>query len=225
MYTVSYCDQFMDELLDKMGSDYFPLPIKLSRFRSIVLQFIRETTNFLEGTQEISDDIVSLVKPQKITLSNRVNYMGKEVFRIEYPEDYLRLLNIVFTDYKRVNDGMVHYLSEQIVDSEIKLYKIGNFAPNERNPFRKPQGEMVNIYRIDNGLIVDTKQNLKGAKITYVKMPIFGVNKDDAIVNIHNNIVVDKLMHKTCVSLRATSSDEDVAFMDEYVERQGQKNK
>ena len=57
-YTVSYCDRFMDELLDKMGSDYFPLPIKLSRFESITLNFIRESSTFLEATQELSDDIV-----------------------------------------------------------------------------------------------------------------------------------------------------------------------
>ena len=50
-YTVSYCDRFMDELLDKMGSDYFPLPIKLSRFESITLNFIRESSTFLEATQ------------------------------------------------------------------------------------------------------------------------------------------------------------------------------
>ena len=44
------------------------------------------------------------------------------------------------------------------------------------------------------------------------------------MVNL-SDLTVDKLMQKTCVSLRATTSDQDTAYIDEYVERQGQKIK
>lgn len=224
MYTVSYCDQFMDELLDKMGSDYFPLPIKLRRFESVTLQFLRESTNFLEGTQELSDDISSLLVSEKKSLGGGKNfqYMGKKFYRIEYPEDYLRLLSVVpYFEEK----GSPIFGS----DFEIKIYKIGNFIINERNPFRNATKERMNIYRMDDSVLIDTDYSdfpaLGYADFTYVRKPVFGRLPNEPMVDINNDIVVDKLMHKTCVSLRATSSDEDVSFIDEYVERQGQKTK
>ena len=222
-YTVAYCDQFMDELLDKMGSDYFPLPIKLRRFESIALQFIRESSNFLEVTQELSDDIVAWVKTEQKSLSGGRNfrYMGKAFFRIEYPEDYLRLLSV--TPILGENNAFA------FPAMEVKIYRIGNFGMNERNPFRTATGDRVNVYRMDDSVLIDTDYNgipaMAYADLTYVRQPIFGQLPDDPIIDSVNKILVDKLMHKTCVSLRATTSDVDTALLDDMVERQGQKIK
>ena len=218
-YTVAYCDQFMDELLDKMGSDYFPLPIKLSRFKSITLQFFRESTNFLEGTQELSDDIVNhtISVPKTLSGGKNFQYMGKKFHQIEYPADYIRLLNII--PYNKLGNDIV------LKKVEVKLYKIGNFIINELNPFRQAKGTRVNVYRMDNSVLIDTDQSFDYADFTYVREPVFGTvnNPEGLICDIMNKVVVDKLMHKTVVSLRKTSSDEDADSMDQYVERQGQK--
>lgn len=214
-YTVEYCDKFMDELLDKMGSDFFPRPIKLRRFESVTLQFIRETTAFLEATQEISDDIVDLVVSLDRSLVNGKthSFMGKPFYKIVYPSDYIRLLN-VFPIAKKGFE----------TDFEVKLYKLSNLATNLLNPFRKAEEGRVNIYRIDGSAIIDTNIPLQSASFMYVKKPTFGVNSKDIMVNM-GDLMVDRLMQKTCVSLKATSSDSDTVFMDEYVERQGQKTK
>ncbi len=226
-YTVTYCDQFMDELLDKMGSDYFPLPIKLRRFESITLQFIRESTNFLETTQELSDDIVAWITSQKKTLSGGKNfrYMGKKFYRIEFPQDYLRFLNLV----PMHDDSPIigRNSNEDFPDLEIKTYRIGHFLMNERNPFRKAIGSRVNIYRMDDSILIDMEPNpyFNYVDFTYVRKPVFGKNPGEMILDCTNDILVDKLMHKTCVSLRSTSSDSDTQMLDDFVERQGQKIK
>ena len=220
-YTVAYCNRFMDELLDKMGSDYFPLPIKLARFQSIVLQFIRESSAMFEGTQEISDDISpwTTTAPKTLTAGRNFQYMGKKFFKIEYPEDYIRLLNVIpYTQYPTGGYST-------ILNAEIKLYKIGNFQNNERNPFRSVTAERVNVYRMENSVLIDTTEDVNKADLSYIRTPIFGENPDDLMIDHPNDLIVDKLMHKTCVSLRATSSDADTQLMDELTERQGQKTR
>ena len=217
IYTVKYCDEFMDELLDKMGSDYFPLPIKLNRFRSVVLDFIRETTNFFEGTQELSDDILPIVVSKKHLVSGRTNYMGAKVYKIDLPENYIRLLGI--TPVSADNEKFFK-------KSEIKIYRVAHFTTNHRNPFRKAKGGRINVYRMENALIVEVDEsvNMKYFSLEYVRMPIFGKNNDEQMIDLPDQ-TINKLLQKTCVSLRVTSSDQDTGLVDEYVERQGQKNK
>lgn len=212
-YTVADFDRIMDELLDKMGSDYFSLPIKLSRFRIIVLNHVRETTQFLEATQELSDDLVaiSVSKPFPL-LSKDHTYMGKNFYRVIFPTDYLRFLNV--NPYK-LNAKKTY---------EIKYYKIGNFNQNERNPFRKAKAERVNVYRIDDSIIIDTTEVFDECYMTYIEKPIIGINLTDIILNF-SDMIVDKLMQKTAVHLRTTTSDQDAAYLDDYTERLGQKNK
>ena len=215
-YTVADFDRKMDELLDKMGSDYFPLPIKLSRFESIVMTHIRETTNFLEATQELSDDLVaiSVSKPFPL-LSKDHTYMGKNFYRIIFPEDYMRFLNI--NPYSTAP-------GRQGETNEIKYYRIGHFNQNERNPLRKAKDDRINVYRMDDSIIIDTTKTFTNCYMTYIEKPVIGKVGTDIILNF-SDLIVDKLMHKTMVSLRTTTSDQDAAYMDDYVERQGQKIK
>lgn len=220
MYTVDYCDTFMDELLDKMGSNYFPLPIKLKRFESITLQFIRETTPFLEGTQELSDDISDLIVsiPRTLGTGKTYRYMGKLFYAFDLPENYFRLLNVVPLRQERGQPVLTD-------NFEIKLYRIGSFILNQKNPFRKGIDNRVNIYRMDGKILIESDKDFKTADLTYVRKPVFGKLPTDNMIDIKNDLVVDKLLQKTCVSLRLTSSDEDGNTMDDYVERQGQKIK
>lgn len=222
-YTVAYCDDFMDELLDKMGSDYFPLPIKLKRFESITLQFIRETTTFMEVTQEISDDIVPWVVSERKSLSagKTAQYMGKQFFKIEYPDNYQRLISVIPLIE---NNGIFTKL-----DREIHLYRVGEYLKNERNPFRTANNDRINIYRMDDAALIDTNYDgdppMQYAAFSYVRTPVFGSAPTDMMLDTKSKVVLDKLMHKTCVSLRATTSDVDTGLLDELTERQGQKIK
>lgn len=218
-YSVADFDRKMDELLDKMGSDYFPLPIKLSRFQTVVLQHIRETTSFFEATQELSDDLVAISTSIPISLGQGKNfvYMAKKFYQAKYPEDYMRFLNI--NPYSEKN-GVPQYGNSY----EIKYYRIGHFAANERNPFRTATGETINVYRMDNSVLIDTDKTFTHVSFTYIKEPVIGQNPDDEILNF-TDLIVDRLMQKTAVHLRATTSDQDAAFLDDYVERQGQKTK
>ena len=215
-YTVSYCDRFMDELLDKMGSDYFPLPIKLSRFESIVLTHIRETTSFFEATQELSDDLVAIsVSKDFPLLSKNHVYMAKNFYKIVFSEKYMRLLNVNPYNNLAGEKGKVF---------EIKYYRIAHFNQNERNPFRTAKGDRINVYRLDNAVLIDSDKTFTHCYMTYIEKPVIGKNETDIILNF-SDLVVDKLMHKTMVSLRSTTSDQDSAYLDDYVERMGQKTK
>jgi hypothetical protein len=215
-YTVADFDEKMDELLDKMGSDYFPLPIKLSRFESIVLNHIRETTILFEATQELSDDLVaiSVSKPFPLLGKNHT-YMAKNFYRVVFPETYMRFLNI---NPYNINTGI------GAKTYEIMYYRIGHFNRNERNPLRKAKGDRINVYQIDNSVLLDTNEALTGCYMTYIEKPIIGQNLTDIILNF-SDLIVDKLMQKTAVHLRTTTSDQDAAYLDDYVERLGQKNK
>lgn len=215
-YTVADFDRKMDELLDKMGSDYFSLPIKLSRFESIVLTHIRETTAFLEATQELSDDIVAItVSKQFPLLAKNHKYMAKDFYRIIFPESYMRFLNI--NPYSNLG-------RRENKTNEIKYYRIGHFNQNERNPLRKAKGDRINVYQIDNSILIDTTKTFTNCYVTYIEKPIIGQNLNDIII-VFSDLIVDKLMQKTAVSLRTTTSDQDAAYLDDYVERQGQKIK
>lgn len=215
-YTVADFDRKMDELLDKMGSDYFPLPIKLSRLESVVLNHIRETTSFFEATQELSDDLVEIsVSKDFPLLSKSHTYMAKNFYKIAFPLDYMRLLNV--NPYNNV-------AGEKNKIFEIKYYRIAHFNQNERNPFRCAKGERINIYRLDNSVLIDTDKIFTNCYMTYIEKPVIGKLQTDIILNF-SDLIVDKLMHKTAVSLRTTSSDKDAAYLDDYVERMGQKNK
>lgn len=218
-YNVEDFDRKMDELLDKMGSDYFPLPIKLSRFETILLQHIRETTNFFEATQELSDDLVAISTTVPISLGAGKNflYMAKRFYKAPYPEDYMRFLNI----YPYSESSGVPQLGNTY---QIKYYRIGHFASNERNPFRKAKGDTINVYRMDNSVLIDTENTFTHVSFTYVRKPVIGKNLTDEIVNF-SDLIVDKLMQKTAVHLRTTTSDQDSAYLDDYTERQGQKIK
>lgn len=262
MYTVQYCNTFMDELLDKMGSDYFTLPIKLNRLESITLDFIRETTSFFETTQELSDDIIDwVVSKPRMLKPTKERYMGKLVYKLDYPDDYLRFLNIYpfktnevvafpipdevpnppDNEEPKEEDDTRERRSARVIlngdlDSQpvsnvikddllIKYYRIGHFTQNRNNPHRKALGRQVNVYRMNGGLLIDSDQDFNCVDFSYVRKPVFGKNMQDPIMDNFNDEVINKLLQKTCVSLRATSSDEDSAFMDDYVERQGQKIK
>lgn len=216
-YTVAVFNKKMDELLDKMGSDYFPLSIKLSRFETIVLQHIRETTAFFEGTQELSDDLVDVSTSVPMPLLGKTQYMGKMFYQIKYPADYMRFLNVY--PYSKKNN--VAILGNKY---ELMYYRIAHFAKNERNPFRKAKGERINIYKIDSSVLIDTDQIFTHADFTYIQKPEIGKLETDIIISF-NDLVTDRLMQKTAVHLRATTSDQDSAFLDDYVERQGQKTK
>ena len=67
-YTVSEAYKRVLDEADKMGSDYMPLPEMLSLFKKETLGFVRERAKDIEKNQEITTDLVPLIKPLSIPL-------------------------------------------------------------------------------------------------------------------------------------------------------------
>lgn len=217
-YSIEYCDKYLDELIDKMGSDYFPLPIKFGRFISAVYDFIRENSKYLEVTQEISDDIKPLLIKR-----NHVMVAGTTpgIYEIAEPADYLRLISI--EPYARVNNADVKKFKK------VYIVKEGQRMAYERSPHRKPTPFYPHIYRNSNifevnvGVDTDVYQN---AKITFLKKPTFGnISVDtDRIVNLPD-MAIEQILLRTANSLRFTTADETASSVYQFDQTFGKRNK
>ena len=162
LYDLTWIDQYIDELCDKMGSDLFPLPIKMKRFIAMTYDLIRENTNFLEGTQEISDDIKPLIaRNVDVDMVDQ----GNGVYTVDEPDDYLRLIQII----PMYLDGTLKQKAKKV-----KIIKTGqDMAYNERDPFRKPSPSYPTVLRYDLEFEINVGQDT----VTYTKARMMYVKK------------------------------------------------
>lgn len=202
-YSLDWCDRYLDELLDKMGSDLFPLPIKLNRFQTICLDFVREHTEYLEVTQEISDDLKPLLVRSKYDLVQDTNQ--RNLWTLPEPADYLRLVSLVPL-YLDVVDGY-----EKQKAKKVSILKEGQREEYKRDPYRTPTDEYPHVFRYSNLFKIDVGSPSTAytkALLTYVKKPLFA--KEDElekrIVNLPD-ISIEQILLKTADSLRVTTGD------------------
>jgi hypothetical protein len=202
MYTIDYFEKHIDSLTDKLGSDLFPLVMKMERFQMCTFDFLRETTKWLEATQEISDDIKPLIKHAVLpTISE-----GAGVFIAAEPNDYYRLISIV----PLVNVGSGNRIQKA---KKVYIVKEGQRQAYERDPHRKPSGLYPHVYRYAKVFEIKVESNnvdvIDQAKIVYVKTPTFGniFNPSDIIVDLPIS-AVEQICLKTADSLRFTAGDE-----------------
>ena len=231
--TVGEFDKYLDELLDKMGSDYFPLPIKYNRFVSLTLGFIRENTRFLQISQEISEDIQPLFTREYVVVndsdSDSVKFINK-------PSNLFRLGSIKIF---RETTGDILQQSGSFYESpnlhNTKIRKINFIRDGEENaysmnPFKKATPIYPNLiqfggfYRIDFGKKPDINYNR--ALITYVKEPKFGdvSNLNAQIVNLHK-VLIERIVLKTADSLRIGTGDETSGMTFEFNKRYSNNDK
>lgn len=202
MYTIDYFEKHIDSLTDKLGSDLFPLPIKMERFQMCTYDFLRESTKWLEATQEISDDIKPLVKHDSLIAIND----GNGVFTAPEPVDYYRLISIM----PLVNVGGGNRIQKA---KKVHILKEGQRQAYERDPHRKPSGLYPHVFRYASVFEVKVEPNnidvIDRLKIVYVKKPTFGDinNLNDIVVNLPIS-AVEQICIKTADSLRFTTGDE-----------------
>lgn len=202
-YTIDYCDKQLDSLTDKLGSDYFPLPVKMGRFVTMTYDFIRENAEWFEANQEVSDDIKPLVVRMEMD-SVAVANSNLSLFEVVEPSNYFRLLSLI---------PLIANGNNRIqVAKTVKIIREGQRDAYQRDPFRKPIPEEPHITRRSNFFEINVgtnNQNFNKALLAYIKKPTFGNvgSLNDNIVNLPD-LAIEKIMLKTAASLRFTTADE-----------------
>lgn len=218
-YSIEEVNKYIDELTDKMGSDFFPLPIKFGRFITVTYDIIRESTIALQLNQEITDDIMPLVVRRTNALIPVNNSPGS--FQMPVPIDYHRLISLYpFARIGGVNTRLA---------KKVSIFKEGQRLAYNRDPHRKPTPSYPSVTRLENFFQIDTNdvvnQYLQG-ELAYVKKPTFGnINViTDRIVNLPD-LTIEMICLKTADSLRFTTSDESSADIYMFNQTFGKRNK
>ena len=216
-YTIDEIDKKLDQELDKLGSDYFPLPVKFVQFKKAVYDFIRETTGFSEATQEISDDIHTLVRTAAVAMDPIV-VANSVAFRMDYPPQYHRLID-VFPRYlieentSRASIDQRENFGNEVL-KKVSIIKHGQFAINQRNPNKQASDEYPIVLRKSDNIQIhfsaDSTIDYTGALITYYKEPAFGDihNPSDIAVDLPP-LSVEKILDRTASALRFIAGDPD----------------
>lgn len=201
-YSLEWFDEYCDELLDKMGSDLFPLPIKYNRFKTHTLEFINDAAMYMEATQKISDDIKDIIMKRKFPL---IKDAVENVWETAEPSDYYRLISIVPLTLD--SQG-----TEMKVCKKPVTMKEGQRLAVERDPFRSATDEYPNIYRLSKLFQIDVgdKSTIQyhNCLVTYLKKPTFALlnDLDKRIVNLHDS-AIEEIVLKTADSLRFSTGD------------------
>lgn len=218
-YSLDWCDIYMDQLLDKMGSDYFPLQIKYDRFISYTYDHILRYAKELEITQEASDQIKNLIVERKSAIVKNPNNLTEDnIWNSPEPADYFRLVSIIPVIE---NNGVF-----TIKAKKPATLKEGQ-SVYERDPFRSATAEYPNVYREENFFKINVGKDstiYTGANIIYIKEPSFAKieNLNDKIVNLPN-VVIEKIILSTVESLRSTTGDPISQVTNEFSKNFGQK--
>lgn len=204
-YSLEWADRHIDSLIDKMGSDYFPIAVKHERFQTMTYDFIRENTEYLEVNQEISDDIRPILVQLKSDVVRDDTGIAKNVWNVPEPADYCRLVGLLPIIIDPITGN------EMIKAKEVKIIKEGQRVSYARDPFRTATAEYPNVYRIANMFKIDVGSDsiqYDKALISYIKNPTFAplTRIQDRIVNL-SNIAIEKICLNTADSLRVTTGD------------------
>lgn len=202
-FTLEEVDNYLDEKLDKMGSDYFPLPIKYEEFKEATYDLIRESTKFIEGSQEISDDILPLVV--RVPSVNMIYDSSSNIFKIDLTSInplYHRLIEVI-----PFKEGVQ-------VCKKPKIIKTGQNVAYSRDPYKEATEDYPLIERVDDTVLVNlgNNSNLSSfyttAQLTYVKQPTFASIEDltERIVDLPNTSIY-KIINRTHNSLRVKKDD------------------
>lgn len=174
-YTVDHLYKKVLENSDKMGSDFFTLEYVMNKLETATYDFIGETVKFIENTQEIRDDLLSLYKPFKLPVVTDPN--NAEFGAMALPEDYL------------------HLMSARVMDKDIKvrettLIRHGQDEIFLQDPDTKPTAVYPLLSAYDSYIRVYSPGSPEFITGFYVKKPIFGAYSihDDTEIEIAVNL-------------------------------------
>jgi hypothetical protein len=220
-YDLDWSDRYLDELLDKMGSDLFPLPIKLNRFIMVTLDFIRESTKNLEITQEVSDDIKPLLIRSNYTILQ--DPINQNLWTCPEPADYIRLVSLV----PLFLDPVDNHLKQKA--KKVKILKEGQREAYKRDPFNNATNEYPQVFRYANLFKIDVGDdtvNYSKALLSYIKKPNFA-DVNDLTIRIVNlpDITIEQLLLKTADALRFSTGDSDAVANYQFGQSFGKRGK
>lgn len=195
-YLLSEVKLKLNQLSDKMGSDYFVLPVLLSFFETATYDFVGERLKHIELTQEITDDIKPLIIPKNLPIDEDPNEAGRYIASL--PTDYHRLIaqDVFYANNVRCRR------SDLIRHAEYSTYK-GN--PNKQPTKLYPLiMQFADVFQIDAGGEVPTIM-----KIVYCKKPSFATTNDlnTRIVNLPDD-AIEKILKVTVTNLFNKTADE-----------------
>lgn len=213
--TLENIDLYLDDLMDKNGSDYHSLPVKLDRFIQCTYRMISSNLIYFESTQTISDDIRPLIIERSDISILRGEQVG--VWKVPEPTDYYRLIQ-------------VYPLSEGVrFAREVKILKNGQ-EDYEQNPFREPNRESILVYRLSDFFQIKTGKDdfiqYDAAYLKYCKHPTFATEKEleKRIVNLPLEAII-RICDDTANSFRYTTGDSSAPAVEQFTSKFGKRNR
>lgn len=197
-YTLAEVYEKLKQLCDKMGSDYFVMPVFLNFFETATFDFVGEKLKHIELTQEVTDDIRTLIEIKNLVISPDPNFSSRYITAI--PTDYLRL---VAHDVSYL-DGSLCRRSDLIRHSE--------YQHSKRNPNRTPTKSYPLIIQRSDTFQIDAGISIASIMVlTYCKKPSFATtnNTNTRIVNLPDD-AIEKILKTTVTNLFNTTADQRV---------------
>lgn len=195
-YTLSEVHYKLKQLSDKMGSDYFVLPVFLNFFETATYDFVGERLKIIEKTQEVTDDIRNLIIPKDIVVIEDPNTNGKYIASL--PTDYHRLVayDVLYANGERCRRA------DLLKHAQYSVYKLDpNRAPSKQYPLIL---QFDSIFQIDAGIAIP-----ETFRITYCKKPTFATTGEPGkrIVNLPDDSI-EKILKITVTNLFNKTGDE-----------------
>ena len=206
-YNLSNVHLKIKQFADKVGSDYFPLPIILNFFETSTLDFLGERLKHIEKTQEITDDISSLVVSSDLPLIdiNIGNPNLLEKFAAAIPVDYHRLIAYDV----RYNDGTRCRRADLLRQAE--------YHSARNNPHKEPTKQYPiilqesNLFQVNFGPPFSFVTTGNIFSLTYCKKPTFATTGESTtrIVNMSDE-AIEKILYKTVMNLFNKTGDQRI---------------
>ena len=195
-YQLSKVHVKLRQLSDKMGSDYFPLPVFLNFFETATYDFVGEKLKIIEKTQEVTDDIRPLIIPKDITIIQDPNQQGKYIAGL--PSDYLRVVaySVLYSD------------GSECRRADLLRHAQKNHA--RLNPNTKPTKDYPIILQFDSTFQIDSGNTIPSKfRLTYCKKPKFATTGEPTIriVNLPDD-AIEKILKITVTNLFNKTGDE-----------------
>lgn len=197
-YTLQEVAEKMRQFADKMGSDYFPLPVLLNRFETATLDFLGERLAIIEKTQTVTDDIRNLIQPKKLVIILDPNFPTENRYIAGLPTNYLRLVayDVLYEDGSRCRRA--------------DLLRQGEYIQSLNNPNKKPTKKYPLITQEASQWHIDCGPGVVPDifKLTFCKKPTYATTGQPTtrIVNLPDD-AIEKILLKTTKLLFNKTND------------------